>query len=157
MLLGKFGIRNRVILMIKLSNEKSKELDLLSRSVRRNILSMVTASKSSHVGSAFSIVEILVVLYRLILKNDPAHPKDLNRDRFLLSKGHACSAVYSILGELGYFDKGLFKEFSKDGSILMSHINSEVPGVEFSTGSLGHALPVGLGIDRKSTRLNSSH
>lgn len=129
-----------------ISKNKIKELTILSQKVRKDILQMVTASKSSHIGSAFSMVEIIVVLYKLILKNDRVNPKDPERDRFLLSKGHACTALYSLLAELGYFEKELLKEFTKDGGILMSHINSEVSGVEFSTGSLGHALPVGLGI-----------
>ncbi len=133
-------------IMKKISKNKTKELTTLSREVRKNILKMVTASKSSHVGSAFSIVEILVVLYKLIIKNNSLKPEDKLRDRFLLSKGHACSALYSILAELGYFDKESLKSFSTDDSILMAHVNSDVPGVEFSTGSLGHALPVGLGM-----------
>ena len=132
--------------MRTLSKDEVTELHILSQAIRRNILHMVAASKSSHVGSAFSIVEILVVLYKLILKNNNLNPNDPQRDRFLLSKGHGCSAVYSILAELGYFDKELLKEFSRDGSVLMSHINYDVPGVEFSTGSLGHALPIGLGM-----------
>lgn len=122
------------------------ELLRLSREVRKDILKMVHESKASHVGSAFSTVELLVVLYKLILKINPENPTDKKRDRFLLSKGHACTALYAILAEMGYFEKRLLDDYSKDGSIFMSHINSEVPGVEFSTGSLGHALPVGLGV-----------
>lgn len=125
----------------------SEELDRFAKEVRKNILKMVSVTKSSHVGSAFSIVEILVFLYKnVFLNNDANNPKKDNRDRFFLSKGHACTAVYSVLAELNYFDKTLLDEYAKDGSILMSHINSEVPGVEFSTGSLGHALPVALGV-----------
>lgn len=132
--------------MKKISRNKIKELTALSKEVRKNIMQMVASTKSSHVGSAFSIVEIIVVLYKLVLKNDSENPEDPNRDRFLLSKGHACTALYSLLAELGYFKKDLLKEFTKDGGILMSHINYEVPGVEFSTGSLGHALPVAVGV-----------
>lgn len=132
--------------MEKISENKTKELVALSKEVRKNIMQMVTPTKTSHVGSAFSIVEILIVLYKLVMKHDSKNPKSRNRDRFLLSKGHACTALYSVLAELGYFKKEFLKEYSKDGSILMSHTNSEVPGVELSTGSLGHALPVGLGM-----------
>ena len=130
----------------KMEKIDEKKLLDLSKRVRKNIWQMVYSSKSSHVGSAFSIVEILVVLYKLILNNDSKNPDDVRRDRFILSKGHACSAVYSILAELGYFDKELLDSYSKNDSILMSHISSVVPGVEFSTGSLGHGLPVSLGI-----------
>lgn len=123
------------------------ELVDLAKSVRRSILKMVTVTKSSHIGSAFSTVEILTFLYNNVLVNNEAsNPKKQTRDRFLLSKGHACTALYAILVEKGYFQKSVLDEYAKDGSILMSHINSDVPGVEFSTGSLGHALPVGVGI-----------
>ncbi|MEI7690646.1 MAG: transketolase [bacterium] len=124
----------------------NNELVNLSKEVRKDILKMVHASKASHVGSAFSTVEVLVVLYKLILKISPKSSTDKDRDRFLLSKGHACTALYAILAELGFYEKKLLDDYSKDGSIFMSHINSEVPGVEFSTGSLGHALPVGVGV-----------
>jgi transketolase len=125
----------------------STQLESFAKNVRRSILKMVTTTKSSHVGSAFSIVEILVFLYNnVFLDNDAGNPKKDNRDRFLLSKGHGCTAVYATLAEMNYFDKNLLDQYAKDGSILMSHINSDVPGVEFSTGSLGHALPVGVGV-----------
>ncbi|HBA36498.1 TPA: transketolase [Candidatus Falkowbacteria bacterium] len=123
-----------------------KELLDLARRTRKDVWQMVYSTKSSHVGSAFSIVEILVVLYKLILKNNHKNPDDAERDRLILSKGHACSALYAILAELGYFPKELLDTYAKNNSILMSHVNSEVPGVEFSTGSLGHGLPVSLGM-----------
>lgn len=132
--------------MRNLSDKKIKESEILSKKVRKNVLEMVYKAKTSHVGSAFSIVEIIVVLYKFFMDIDPSRVDDQNRDRFLLSKGHACAAIYSLLAELGYFKKEMLKDFSKNGSILMSHINVDVPGVEFSTGSLGHALPVSLGL-----------
>jgi transketolase len=132
--------------MQKISEKNKEELTALAKNVRKDIMDMVTPTKSSHVGSAFSIVDILVTLYKLAMNHDPLNPKMQNRDRFLLSKGHACTALYGILAELGYFSKDFLREYSKDGSILMSHTNSEVPGVEISTGSLGHALPVGVGM-----------
>lgn len=94
------------------------------------------------------------VLYKLILNHDSKNPRKQDRDRFLLSKGHACTATYSLLAELGYFKKKFLKEYSKDGSVLMSHVNSDVPGIEFSTGSLGHALPVGVGMAIASKNKN---
>lgn len=130
--------------MVKKINKK--ELTSLSKEIRKSILQMVRMAQSSHVGSAFSVVDILLVLYKLILKNNGKKPDDPKRDRLILSKGHACTALYAVLAEVGYFKKELLKEFAKNGSIFMSHINCEVPGVEFSTGSLGHGLPVALGI-----------
>jgi len=123
-----------------------KDLIRLARAIRKDILEMVYMAQVSHVGSAFSIVDILVVLYKLILKNSGCKPNDPKRDRLIFSKGHACTAIYATLAEMGYFKKKLLKKYAKNGSIFMSHVNSEVPGVEFSTGSLGHGLPVGLGI-----------
>ena len=123
-----------------------KELISLSKKVRKDILQMTYDIQASHIGSSFSVIEILIVLYKLILKNNSKKPNDPNRDRLIISKGHACTAPYALLSELGYFKKELLKKYAKNGSILMSHVSSEVPGVEFSTGSLGHGLPVGLGI-----------
>lgn len=125
---------------------KKNELISLAREVRKDILSMAYHAKASHVGSAFSMVDIIVVLYKLLLKNNPKKPDDPLRDRFILSKGHACTALYALLAELRYFPKEQLRDYAKNGSIFMSHINSQVPGVEFSTGSLGHGLPVGLGM-----------
>lgn len=135
----------------------STELIHFAKNVRRSILKMVTTTKSSHVGSAFSIVEILAFLYNnVLLDNEAGNPKREDRDRFLLSKGHACTAVYATLAEMGYFEKSMLDQYAKDGSILMSHVNSDVPGVEFSTGSLGHALPVGVGMALSSKQTKAS-
>jgi transketolase len=109
-------------------------------------MKMAFDAQASHIGSSFSIVEILVVLYELILQHNPKKPANPDRDRLIISKGHACMAPYALLSRLGYFKKELLKEYAKNGSILMSHVSSEVPGIEFSTGSLGHGLPVGLGM-----------
>ena len=123
-----------------------KELIILSKKIRKDILRMTYDAQASHIGSSFSMVELIIVLYKLILKNNSKKTNDPNRDRLIVSKGHACTALYALLAELGYFKKELLKKYAKNGSVLMSHISSEVPGVEFSTGSLGHGLPVGLGI-----------
>lgn len=121
----------------------SKEIAL---NASKNIIRMVYESQCSHVGSALSCIDIISVLYSDIMKHDPLNPKDENRDRFILSKGHACTSVYSVLAEFNYFDWALLNTYAKENSILMSHISSKVPGVEFSTGSLGHGLPVSVGI-----------
>lgn len=119
----------------------------ISKDIRKNILKMVTSSKSPHVGSALSIVEILVVLYFKVLNINPSLPKKESRDRFILSKGHAASALYATLAERGFFDEKTLKEYCIDGAKLLGHSTKDcVPGVEVSTGSLGHGLPMGIGM-----------
>ena len=117
----------------------------LARKARLHAVQMVHNAMASHIGSALSIIDILAVLYESILNVFPSDPNNYNRDRFILSKGHACVAVYAILSECGFFHKDMLKTFGKDGSILMNHISHKVPGVEFSTGSLGHGLSFGVG------------
>ena len=115
-----------------------------AKCIRRLILETVTQAKASHIGSALSIVDILVSLYTEISVR-PQNPNWDDRDRFILSKGHACVAVYAILVELGFFPKDELLSYGQDHSRLMNHISHKVPGVEFSTGSLGHGLPFGAG------------
>ena len=113
----------------------------LASSVRKNILDMALVSKASHIGSALSIVDILSVLYgNKILKFDSSNPKYENRDRLILSKGHACMALYATLAECNFFNKNKLNEYGENNSLLMAHASHKVPGVEFSTGSLGHGL-----------------
>ncbi|HEV8406971.1 MAG TPA: transketolase [Sphingomicrobium sp.] len=117
----------------------------LARRIRCRALEMVTRAKASHVGSALSIADIVAVLYGRTLRVDPGAPNDPERDRFILSKGHACVAVYAALAETGFIDPALLKTYGTDGSSLMAHISHKVPGAEFSTGALGHGLPFGTG------------
>lgn len=106
---------------------------------------MVTLAKASHIGSALSIADIMAVLYGRILRVHPTQPRHPDRDRFILSKGHACVAVYAALAETGFIDPALLESYGTDGSKLMAHISHKVPGAEFSTGALGHGLPFGAG------------
>lgn len=114
--------------------------------IRSHALRMVFAAKSSHIGSCLSIADILAVLYSETLSLDPANPKAPDRDRFILSKGHAAAILYAALAERGFFESELLDTFSQDGSILTGHVSHAVAGVELSTGSLGHGLPVSVGI-----------
>ncbi len=116
-----------------------------AREIRKLSLEMVTSSNASHIGSALSIADILATLYEKVLNINSKNPLWKNRDRFILSKGHACVALYSALACKGFFEKKELKTYGKDYSILMSHVSHHVPGVEFSTGSLGHGLPFGVG------------
>jgi transketolase len=117
----------------------------LAKAVRRHALRMVTAAKASHIGSALSIADIVAVLYGHVMTVDPGDPAAPVRDRFILSKGHACTAVYAALAERGFFPLNDLLRYGQDHSELMNHINAGVKGVEFSTGSLGHGLPFGVG------------
>lgn len=110
-------------------------------------LRMVHAARASHIGSALSIADILAVLYdpEHGLRVNPANPCWAERDRFLLSKGHACVAVYAALAERGFFPVAELQTYGQDFARLMNHVSHKVPGVEFSTGSLGHALPFAVG------------
>jgi transketolase len=107
---------------------------------------MVSKSKSSHIGSCLSIADILAVIYGRNLLIDPKRSNWNERDRFILSKGHAVSILYALLAELGFFPEAELDTYCEDGSILAGHANHYVNGVEFSTGSLGHGLSVGCGI-----------
>lgn len=118
---------------------------LLATTVRRLSLQMVHRAKASHIGSALSIADVVAVLYGQVMRVDPAQPAWADRDRFILSKGHACVAVYAALAARGFFAEEALLRYGQDHSELMNHISHRVPGVEFSTGSLGHGLPFGVG------------
>ncbi len=108
---------------------------------------MTHRAKSSHVGTCFSIAELLASLYGRVLHVDPARPDWPDRDRFVLSKGHGCAALYAVLAERGFFPRSWLDGYYLDGSKLWGHVtHHEVPGVEVSTGSLGHGLGIACGM-----------
>lgn len=118
-----------------------------SKQVRLHILDMLTNAKSSHLGSALSIVDILTVLFNEFIDIDLIKKQSKNRDYFILSKGHAVSALYATLASVGVFSEEILQTYCKDGSVLAGHpIKDCVPGVEASTGSLGHGLSLGVGL-----------
>ncbi|MFM0737770.1 transketolase [Paraburkholderia xenovorans] len=116
-----------------------------ARNVRCNALRMVHRAKASHIGSALSIADIVSVLYGKVMHVDPKNPTLKDRDRFILSKGHACVAVYAALAEAGFIAQSELETYGADFSWLMNHISHKVAGVELSTGALGHGLPFGVG------------
>jgi len=118
----------------------------LATKIRVHSLRMTHGGKSGHVGSMLSMADLLAVLYEKILRVDPSNPGWPERDRFILSKGHGGGAVYAVLAEKGFFPKEWLKTYYKDNGKLSGHISHLVPGVEFSTGSLGHGLPVAVGM-----------
>ncbi|NCA10986.1 transketolase [bacterium] len=116
-----------------------------ARGIRCLAVKMVAAANASHIGGALSMADILAVLYGDILDVRPADPFWPDRDRVILSKGHCCTAMYAALAIRGFFPEAELAEYGKDGSRLMAHVSHGVPGVELSTGSLGHGLPVAAG------------
>ena len=123
------------------------QLTRKSYELRRDIIEMMHNSKAGHVGGDLSVVDILTVLYFKIMNVSPEKKDDPGRDRFLLSKGHCADALYCVLGERGYYDvKEAVETFSQFGSKFIGHPNTEVPGIEMNSGSLGHGLSVGVGM-----------
>ena len=121
-------------------------LDERSRALRQAIVDTLASSRSGHVGAAFSLVEILRVLYDDVLRIRPAEPQWTGRDRCILSKGHGCLALYVLLADKGFFPGSELAKFAKPDAMLGGHPEyGRVPGVEASTGSLGHGLSIGVG------------
>lgn len=131
-------------------DEKFKDslikLDQRSKELRRLIITGLGGGQRGHVGASFSVVEILRVLYDDVLRYDPNNPKRPDRDRCILSKGHGCLALYAILADKGFIPKEALLKFCKSDGILGGHPEHKVPGVEVSTGSLGHGLSMAIGI-----------
>ncbi|WP_029936368.1 transketolase [Sphingomonas sp. UNC305MFCol5.2] len=122
--------------------------------LRKHALRMAQSGGGSHIGSALSMADIMGVLYGRVLRVDPKDPKWPGRDRFILSKGHAGAGVYASLAERGFFPAELLSQHYKNGSIFSGHVSHKgVPGVEFSTGSLGHGLGIGAGMATQLKRL----
>lgn len=123
-----------------------ENLKLVAKRARESVLRMAYEAKDSHIGCALSSVDILVALYFSVLKVDPNDPGNPARDRFVLSKGHAASALYAVMCERGFFPQEALAGFSKDGSTIANHVSNELPGVETVGGSGGHGLPLGAGM-----------
>ena len=128
--------------------EQYKEADLknIATSIRRKIIEMVYSAKSGHPGGSLSIADILAVLYFKELNIDPLDPSNPDRDRLVLSKGHASPGLYAALSIRGFFPESLLTGFRKLNSKLEGHVHKGVPGVEASTGSLGQGLGIGVGM-----------
>ena len=141
------------------TNEKIKNIKNFTLNVRENILEMAVAAgaSSSHFGGALSIAEIVSTLFAYQMKIDKKNPKWDERDRFILSKGHACLAYYAALSEIGYISKEELKTFEKNETNLLGHpvINPNL-GIDFSNGSLGMGLSIGIGLAISSKKKNKN-
>ncbi|MFB0566227.1 MAG: transketolase [Candidatus Aminicenantaceae bacterium] len=120
-------------------------MDKRSIELRKTMVRVLGASRRGHLGSALSTVEILRMLYDEVLRYDPKNPKWPSRDRCILSKGHGCIALYVFLAEKGFFPESELWKFCQSDGILGGHPEITIPGVEASTGSLGHGLSIGVG------------
>jgi len=123
----------------------SANLRDFAKNIRLHAIRMISQSGASHLGGNFSMAEIVAVLYGAILRVDPQNPNDPQRDRFVLSKGHAAAGLYAALAEKGFFPNEWLDRFYCDGGKLSGHATKHVPGVDVSSGSLGHGLPIGTG------------
>ena len=138
-----------------MENLKVKAYDL-----RTDVVDMILAGKGGHIGGDMSVMEILVTLYFKQMKVSPENPQDEDRDRFVLSKGHSVEAYYAVLAARGFLDiQDVIANFSKFGSKYIGHPNNKLPGIEMNSGSLGHGLPVCVGMalagkkDKKNYRV----
>ena len=108
---------------------------------------LVSGAGRGHIGGSFSATDILVSLYHgKLLRYDPLNPKWLQRDRFIMSKGHCSEALYAVLADVGFFDAAILKTYGKPGTVLGGHVDHYLPGIDVSTGSLGHGLGVAAGL-----------
>lgn len=131
---------------LTITREEIKNLVNKSYDCRVNILKMMRNGEG-HIGGAFSSLDIITVLYNKILRHDPKNPKWEDRDRFILSAGHKCLALYAVLADQGYFDEEVLWTYNTFNTKVQMHPDEKaLPGIEFPTGALGHGLPVGNGI-----------
>lgn len=138
--------------------QDSKDTVALALRIRRHALNMTSKGGSSHIASVFSMADILAVLYGAVLKVDTAQPHAPQRDRFILSKGHAGAGVYAALAERGFFPVSELERHCSNGSVFSGHVSHKgVPGVELSTGSLGHGLGVAAGMAYAAKLAARSH
>lgn len=130
----------------------------LARRIRGHAVLMTNRANASHVGGALSMADVLAVLYGEVLHVDPERPDWPDRDRFILSKGHGCAALYAVLAERGFFPLEWLDTYHLDGGRFAGHAtHKDTPGVELSTGSLGHGLPVGCGMALAAKRDAQMH
>jgi transketolase len=134
-----------------------KPLGQLLKDIRKNILQMVAEAGSGHLGASMSIVDILVILYFMKMRHDPANPDWAERDRLILSKGHAAPALYAVLSEAGYFPEEELYTLRELGSRLHGHPDTVTPGVDVATGSLGQGLSVAVGMALAAKMDEASH
>lgn len=146
-------VDNNVSIQIRINMDKEKQVKELGRLIRRDVLELCERTNTGHVGSAFSVADILATLYSEVLKGNPADP---DRDRLILSKGHACAALYSVLSRKGILSSERLSTFASNGATLGHHPHFEPDiGLEANMGSLGHGLSIGAGLAFAAVRQGS--
>lgn len=124
-----------------------ENLKALAYELRENVIDMIVEGKGGHIGGDMSVMEVLTEIYFGQMNISPENVNDLDRDRFVMSKGHSVEAYYAVLAAKGFFDiKDAIAQFSKFGSKFIGHPNNKIPGIEMNSGSLGHGLPVSVGM-----------
>ena len=123
----------------------ARDTTVLAREIRVDVLRMVHKASASHIGSCYSLTDILAVLYGNVMRINSQDIGHQDRDRFILSKGHAAAAVYATLANIGVIPSADLKTYGVDGSNLMTHASHKIDGIEMSSGALGHGLPFGVG------------
>ena len=137
---------------------ETNKLAELAKEIRRISVTMAHDTNTSHTGGALSMADVLAVLYSGVINITPTTTNDPNRDRFILSKGHCCASLYSVLALKGFFGMEEMKSgYGRDGSKFFTHVSHQLNGIELSTGSLGHGLPVaaGMALGAKAQDLNN--
>ena len=133
--------------MLQMGNYSISELQDIARKLRRHVIEMISTAGSGHPGGSLSAADIVTALYFAIIRHDPANPHWPDRDRFILSKGHAAPILYAALAECGYFPHDWLATLRKTGTCLQGHTDSTLtPGVDVSAGSLGQGLSIGIGM-----------
>ena len=121
-------------------------LSVKANELRKDVIQLIYDAKGGHIGGDLSVMDILVTLYYEQMNVDPAKMDDPNRDRFILSKGHSVESLYTILADKGFFPKEDLDTYSQFGSKYIGHPNNKINGIEMNSGSLGHGLPVAIGM-----------
>ena len=122
------------------------ELNEKAREIRKDVVNLVYSAKAGHIGGSLSSADIVTTLYYSVMNVNPKDPKNEDRDRFIMSKGHAAELLYCVLADKGYFSKEKLDSYSKFGSTLIGHPNNKNAGVEINTGALGHGLSASVGM-----------
>lgn len=131
---------------MNIDKKKIEQLEYKAKTLRKSVIEMLAIAGSGHPGGSLSCADIITALYFHVLRYDPKNPNWHERDRFHLSKGHACPILYAALAEAGYFPKEELRKLRKLGALLQGHPDRRIPGIEVASGSLGQGLSVGLGM-----------
>ena len=134
-----------------------KEMELLAAEIRQDVMRMIIGKGKGHPGGALSMVDILTALYFSVMNVNPQNPNDPDRDRFLLSKGHACTGLYATLAKRGYFPHSTLETYYSLNSFLGGHPVKGLPGIEVATGSLGHGPSIGIGMALSAKMNKKTH